>query len=67
MSLQQLHHQNKADRTKTEFCSQKDINSQDEFHFWVKDVTSRFPPPEGWEFLCCNERSKFFLMENGKE
>lgn len=64
--IYQLHHQSKVDGTKTEFCSQKEIEpepNQGEFMQWFNDVTARFPIPDGFQWLCCLEDSEYFIKQ----
>ena len=60
--LYQLHHQSKTDRSKTVMIEQNKISNAREMNEWFKEVAERKPPPEGWEWLCCNEKSKYFVM-----
>jgi hypothetical protein len=59
--IYQLHHQNIEDRHKTEFCSQKDIQSNEELQEWCNDVQKEFPLPKGFDWLLCNEKSEYFM------
>lgn len=65
-SVFQLHHQNKKDRSNTIFCAQKVIQNQQEMKEWNKDVTQRFPLPKGFEWLCCNLKSRYALKQAGE-
>jgi len=67
--LYQLHHQNKKDTSKTEFCSQREIQNTDEMNAWLKETREEFPVPKGFQWLCCNEDSEYFMMQalKGKE
>lgn len=59
--LYQIHHQNKKDRSKTEFCSQREIETPEDFRKWFEDVKKNMPPPNGFEWLFCNEKSAYFM------
>jgi hypothetical protein len=61
--LYQLHHQNKVDTSKTEFCSQREIHTTEEMGKWVEEVREAFPVPDGFQWLCCNEDSEYFMMQ----
>lgn len=65
--LYQLHHQNKANRGKTEFCSQKEIQNITDFEEWLTDVQQSFPIPKGFDWLCCNEKSEYFMAVVAEE
>lgn len=61
-SLMQLHHQQLSPRTlKTEFVSQKEIGSYEEFTEWIKSANDRHPPPEGWCWMACDETADCFM------
>lgn len=57
--LLQLHHQFKDHN---EFCSQKEINSDEERRGWIKETQVNYPLPDGAQWLVCNEKSEYFLF-----
>jgi len=58
--LIQIHHQSKVDRSRTEFCSQREINNNEEMRNFHKDTAIRYPLPDDFDWLLCNEGSEFF-------
>lgn len=59
--LYQIHHQNKKDRSKTEFLAQSDIENEEQYKKFVRETQEKFPLPEGFDWLFCNEKSEYFI------
>ena len=73
--LYQLHHQNISDLERTEMIAQKEWTPENATHSavadWCKDVASRHPCPEGWQWLMISEDHPQFVWavkeeENGR-
>uniref|UniRef100_A0A6H1ZCJ4 Uncharacterized protein n=2 Tax=viral metagenome TaxID=1070528 RepID=A0A6H1ZCJ4_9ZZZZ len=59
--LYQICHQFKKDRMKVEMMAQSDINSNSEMEAFVREVKKRHPLPSNkYDWLVCNEKSKYF-------
>ena len=46
---------------KTDFRSQREINSTEEMKAFVKEMNKEQPPPESAIWLVCNEKSEYFV------
>jgi len=68
--LFQLHHQSLKNPEKTIFCAQFEIlkssykEERDFMNSFIDDAWENYPPPEGYQFMVCNENSKYFLKTN---
>lgn len=60
--LLQVHHQFKDH---TEFVEQRDCAGHDEVREWAKELWISNPPPEGAQFMICNEKSEDFIKTTG--
>ena len=64
----QMHQQNKDDRSKTKFIAQRDFDCDDKgYKTWVKTTIGIHPLPDGHEWLCCNEKSVYFVEQSENE
>jgi hypothetical protein len=59
-TLLQLHHQNKKDFT-SEMVSQSAIWCNLQMENWWKEATKEHPLPEGYQWMVCDEESKYFV------
>lgn len=57
--LSQLHHQSISNPRETRFIAQKEIRPS-EVNEWLRDVNSRHPLPEGWQWMICDEKYEGF-------
>ena len=64
--LIQIHHQNKIDRNKTVFLAQVEGDNDKQIKDWIKDVQTRFPCPDGYEYMLCFEASQYFTKTTNK-
>ncbi|KKL20145.1 hypothetical protein LCGC14_2458380 [marine sediment metagenome] len=61
----QMHQQNKENRSETIFISDAEFNCDDKgYKVWVKNVIQIHPLPDGFEWLCCNKKSKYFVEQS---
>lgn len=62
MPLIQLHWQwiKNGQSVKNEMRAQRDVNSQDEMNAFFNETRDQHPLPEGAQWLCCTEKSRFF-------
>ena len=65
MVLYQMLHQSKTDSDKVEFVSQAECATWKDWEKWSEHVTKEFPPPKGYQWLCCNEKSPHFMVTTG--
>lgn len=74
--LFQLHHQSIKNPDKTIFCIQDNLpdDSYIERRNFLKKIIAeaweKYPPPEGYRFMFCTEKSHYFLLtlkENNHE
>jgi len=65
--LLQIHHQNKANPNETALCAQKGIDTHAQYDEWMADIKTRFPLPDGYVFMVCNEQSIHFVKAVDKE
>ena len=61
--LYQLHHQKCNDLDQTKMIAQRDFDTQGETDCreWCEEVDSRHPCQKGWQWLMCDETSKYFV------
>jgi hypothetical protein len=62
MGLYQIHQKYKDNLIETIFIAQNDIHSQEEMLKWTKDIQTENLLPKDYEWLICNEYSKFFIL-----
>jgi len=60
--LLQLHHQSKTDHNDTIMVEQNTVETTDDFNTWFNKVKRRKPPPDGYQWMVCNEKSEHFVM-----
>ena len=62
--LYQLHHQSKEDTTVTEMVAQEESEEgtwwNEKVREWWKSIAEKYPLPEGFQWLMCNEKSEYF-------
>lgn len=64
--IYQLHHQDVSNLDETVFVAQAEpplnVDLAKFLHEWIEDVKSRYPLPEGWQWLCCTEGYEHFKV-----
>ena len=66
--LFQIHHQSIRDTKETIFCIQADlpngsyVERRDFMKKIIDEAWAKYPPPKGYQFMVCTEKSPYFLL-----